>query len=288
MGRFVRLSNRKQSNILGLTVIYSLLSLGLVFMIFPYVWMILASFKIPSEIYHRFIPTQITLEHYQTVFSLGSTGSTHTFIKSIFNSLFVSSITTVSVVFFGALTGYALARLNFPGKTFLNNFVLFQMLFPVVLFLIPRFLLMLELGWINTYQGMMAPFMISAWAIFLFTQFFKTVPNALIDAARIDGCSELRIIFKIILPLSKSITMIIAIFTFMAMWDEFLWYLIVTKDYNLMPLSVLLGLYTRGEYSSYPGILTAGATLLTVPILALFFLFKKYFTEGITMSGIKG
>ena len=288
MGRSVRLSNRKQSNILGLTVIYSLLSLGLVFMIFPYVWMILASFKIPSEIYHRFIPTQITLEHYQTVFSLGSTGSTHTFIKSIFNSLFVSSITTVSVVFFGALTGYALARLNFPGKTFLNNFVLFQMLFPVVLFLIPRFLLMLELGWINTYQGMMAPFMISAWAIFLFTQFFKTVPNALIDAARIDGCSELRIIFKIILPLSKSVTMIIAIFTFMAMWDEFLWYLIVTKDYNLMPLSVLLGLYTRGEYSSYPGILTAGATLLTVPILALFFLFKKYFTEGITMSGLKG
>ena len=288
MGRFVRLSNRKQSNILGLTVIYSLLSLGLVFMIFPYVWMILASFKIPSEIYHRFIPTQITLEHYQTVFSLGSTGSTHTFIKSIFNSLFVSSITTVSVVFFGALTGYALARLNFPGKTFLNNFVLFQMLFPVVLFLIPRFLLILELGWINTYQGMMAPFMISAWAIFLFTQFFKTVPQTLIDAARIDGCSELRIIFKIILPLSKSITMIIAIFTFMAMWDEFLWYLIVTKDYNLMPLSVLLGLYTRGEYSSYPGILTAGATLLTVPILALFFLFKKYFTEGITMSGIKG
>ncbi len=273
---------------MGLTVIYSLLSLGLVFMIFPYVWMILASFKIPSEIYHRFIPTQITLEHYQTVFSLGSTGSTHTFIKSIFNSLFVSSITTASVVFFGALTGYALARLNFPGKTFLNNFVLFQMLFPVVLFLIPRFLLMLELGWINTYQGMMAPFMISAWAIFLFTQFFKTVPNALIDAARIDGCSELRIIFKIILPLSKSVTMIIAIFTFMAMWDEFLWYLIVTKDYNLMPLSVLLGLYTRGEYSSYPGILTAGATLLTVPILALFFLFKKYFTEGITMSGLKG
>jgi len=162
------------------------------------------------------------------------------------------------------------------------------MLFPVVLFLIPRFLLMLELGWINTYQGMMAPFMISAWAIFLFTQFFKTVPQELIDAARLDGCSELRIVFKIMLPLSKSVTIIVAIFTFMAMWDEFLWYLIVTKDYNLMPLSVLLGLYTRGEYSSYPGILTAGATLLTVPILALFFLFKKYFTEGITMSGIKG
>jgi len=87
--------------------------------------------------------------------------------------------------------------------------------------------------------------MISAWAIFLFTQFFKTVPQAQIDAARIDGCSELRIIFKIILPLSKSVTMIIAIFTFMAMWDEFLWYLIVTKDYNFMPPSVLLGVSLR-------------------------------------------
>ena len=288
MGRSGRMSNRKQLKILGLPVIYSLLSLGLIFMVFPYVWMFLASFKIPVEIYGRFLPTQITLEHYKTVFSLGSTGSTHTFIRSIFNSIFVSSITTASVVFFGAITGYALARLKFPGKTLLNNFVLFQMLFPAVLFMIPRFLLMLELGWINTYVGMMAPFMISSWAIFLFTKFFKTIPRDLIDAARIDGCSELRIIFKIVLPLSKSITMIIAIFTFMAMWDEFLWYLIVTKDYNLMPLSVLLGLYTRGEYSNYPGILTAGATLLTVPILALFFFFKKYFTEGITMSGIKG
>jgi multiple sugar transport system permease protein len=288
MGRSGRMSNRKQLKILGLPVIYSLLSLGLIFMVFPYVWMVLASFKIPAEIYHRFLPTQITLEHYQTVFSLGSTGSTHTFIRSIFNSIFVSSITTTSVVFFGAITGYALARLKFPGKTLLNNFVLFQMLFPAVLFMIPRFLLMLELGWINTYVGMMAPFMISSWAIFLFTKFFKTIPRDLIDAARIDGCSELMIIFKIMLPLSKSVTMIIAIFTFMAMWDEFLWYLIVTKDYNLMPLSVLLGLYTRGEYSNYPGILTAGATLLTVPILALFFFFKKYFTEGITMSGIKG
>ena len=280
--------NKKQSELSGLVIAYVFLGFGLIFMVFPYVWMVLASFKIPADIYHRFFPTQITVEHYQTIFSLGSTGSTHTFVRSIFNSLFVSSITTASVVFFGAITGYALARLKFPGKTLLNNFILFQMLFPVVLFLIPRFLLMLELGWINTYQGMMAPFMISSWAIFLFTQFFKTVPRDLIDAARIDGCSELRIVFKIVLPLSKSVTMIIAIFTFMAMWDEFLWYLIVTKDYNLMPLSVLLGLYTRGEYSNYPGILTAGATLLTVPILALFLLFKKFFTEGITMSGLKG
>lgn len=279
---------RKKSEVKGLVIVYILLSVGLIFMAFPYVWMVLASFKIPSEIYSRFFPTRFTLEHYKMVFSGGSTGLQNPFIKSIFNSLVVSTTATVSVVFFGAITGYALARLQFRGRNFLNHFILFQMLFPAILFLIPRFLLMLNLHSINTYQGMFLPFLMNAWAIFLFTQFFKAIPQELIDAARIDGCSELRIVFSIMVPLSKSVTAIVAIFTFMTMWDEFLWYLIVTKEYDLMPLSVLLGLFTKGEYSSYPGIQTAGATLLTLPILALFFLFRRYFSEGITMTGMKG
>lgn len=279
---------RKKSEVKGLVIIYVILSVGLIFMAFPYVWMVLASFKIPSEIYSRFFPTRFTLEHYKMVFAGGTSGLQNPFIKSIFNSLVVSTTATVSVVFFGAITGYALARLQFRGRNFLNHFILFQMLFPAILFLIPRFLLMLNLQSINTYQGMFLPFLMNAWAIFLFTQFFKAIPQELIDAARIDGCSELRIVFRIMVPLSKSVTAIVAIFTFMTMWDEFLWYLIVTKDYDLMPLSVLLGLFTKGEYSSYPGIQTAGATLLTLPILALFFLFRRYFSEGITMTGLKG
>ncbi len=279
---------RKKSEVKGQVIIYIILSVGLIFMAFPYVWMVLASFKIPSEIYSRFFPTRFTLEHYKMVFAGGTSGLQNPFIKSIFNSLVVSTTATVSVVFFGAITGYALARLQFRGRNFLNHFILFQMLFPAILFLIPRFLLMLNLQSINTYQGMFLPFLMNAWAIFLFTQFFKAIPQELIDAARIDGCSELRIVFSIMVPLSKSVTAIVAIFTFMTMWDEFLWYLIVTKDYDLMPLSVLLGLFTKGEYSSYPGIQTAGATLLTLPILALFFLFRRYFSEGITMTGLKG
>ena len=279
---------KKKSEVKGLVIIYILLSVGLIFMAFPYVWMVLASFKIPSEIYSRFFPTRFTLEHYKMVFAGGTSGLQKPFIKSIFNSLVVSTTATVSVVFFGAITGYALARLQFRGRNFLNHFILFQMLFPAILFLIPRFLLMLNLQSINTYQGMFLPFLMNAWAIFLFTQFFKAIPQELIDAARIDGCSELRIVFSIMVPLSKSVTAIVAIFTFMTMWDEFLWYLIVTKEYDLMPLSVLLGLFTKGEYSSYPGIQTAGATLLTLPILALFFLFRRYFSEGITMTGLKG
>ena len=286
MGRYTL--NRQDFRSYEKLLTYLLLSLGLIPMVFPYIWMVLASFKVPAEIFDRFIPTSLTLENYRMIFLMGSTGSANPFIRALANSLLVSSVTTLSVVIFGAITGYALARLRFKGRVLLNNFILFQMLFPVVLFLIPRFLLVTKLGWINTYQGMIAPFMMSAWAIFLFRQFFRTIPQELIDAARIDGCSELRIIFQVMLPLSKSVTIIVAVFTFMSMWDEFLWYLIVTKDYNLMPLSVLLGLFTKGEYSSYPGIQTAGATLLTIPILIIFFSFKKFFTEGIALSGIKG
>lgn len=279
---FTKSENQRQ------ILIFTLLSAGLIFMIFPYIWMVLASFKIPAEIYNRFFPSRLTLEHYKFVFTGDATGAKNPILKAIFNSLLVSSIATASVVFFGAITGYSLARLEFKGRRVVNYIILFQMLFPTVLLLIPRFLLVIKLRFVNTYQGMFLPFMMSAWATFLFTQFFKTTPQDLIDAARLDGCSEMKIVLRIMLPLSKSVTAIVAIFTFMAMWDEFLWYLIVTKDYNLMPLSVLLGLFTKGEYDAYPGIQTAGATLLTIPILALFFLFRKYFVEGISMTGMKG
>jgi multiple sugar transport system permease protein len=272
----------------GSAVTYLLLSGGLVLAVFPYVWMVLASFKEPVEIYTRFLPTRLTLEHYGFIFGGDAAGAQSPFLRSLFNSLMISSVATASVVFFGSITGYALAKLEFWGKTTLNRLILLQMLFPPILLLIPRFLLILKLRMVNTYEGMLLPFMMSAWGTFLFVQFFRNIPSDLLDAARIDGCSEPRIVFRIVLPLSRSVTAIVAIFTFMAMWDEFLWFLIVSKEYDLMPLSVLLGLFTRGEYEAYPGIQTAGATLLTVPILALFFLFRRYFTEGILLSGMKG
>ncbi len=268
-------------------LIYGPLVAGLLLIVFPYVWMILASFKPSEEIYRTFIPSRLTLDHYRTILLGHGAGAQNPFLKALINSLIVSSTTTVSVILFGAMAGYALAKLSFRGNQFFNQFILFQMLFPPVLFLISRFLIILKFKLVNTYAGMFLPFMMSAWSIFLFNQFFKTIPDDLLDAARLDGCSELTIVFKMMLPLSKSVTVIVAVFTFMAMWDEFLWYLVVNKNYNLMPLSVLLGLFTKGEYEAYPGIQTAGATLLTLPILILFFVFRKYFSEGIAMTGLK-
>ena len=268
-------------------LIYLVLTVGLFLSIFPYLWMVLSSFKVSSEIYTRFWPTKLTLSNYAFILK-GGTGQERNFVGSIFNSLIVSIIPTFSVVFFGMITAYALRRIKIWGYQFYENIVIYQMLFPQVLFLIPLFLMMRDWGQINNYSGMILRYLIDPWAIFIYIQFFKTIPESLLEAARIDGASEFQIITRIMLPLSTTTTAIVVLFTFMARWSEFLWPLIVNKDYDKMPLSVLLALFTKGEYQTYPGIQMAGATLLTLPIVLLFLAFKRYFEEGITFTGLKG
>lgn len=268
-------------------VVYLVLTIGLFFAIFPYIWMVLSSFKVSEEIYTRFLPTKLTLKNYVFIFK-GGTGQERNFILSILNSFIISIIPTISIIFFGVLTAYSFRRMKIWGYKIYENIIIYQMLFPGVLFLIPLFLLMRDWGQINTYTAMIIRYLIDPWAIFIYTQFFKTIPESLLESARIDGASEMQIIFRIILPLTKTTTAIVALFTFMARWSEFLWPLIVNKDYLKMPLSVLLALFTKGEYQTYPGIQMAGATLLTLPIIILFLAFRKHFEEGINFTGLKG
>ncbi|MFW5889530.1 MAG: carbohydrate ABC transporter permease [Bacillota bacterium] len=268
-------------------IIYLVLLIGLAFSLFPYIWMVLSSFKVSEEIYTQFIPTKLTLENYSFLFKGGS-GQERNFLYGIVNSLIVSVIPTISVIFFGVLTAYAFRRLKIFGYKIYENFIIYQMLFPGVLFLVPLFLLMRDWGLINTYTSMVLRYLIDPWAIFIYTQFFKTIPESLLESARIDGASEFQIIFKIMLPLSKTTTAIVALFTFMARWSDFLWPLIVNKEYGKMPLSVLLALFTKGGYQQYPGVQMAGATLLTLPIVIIFIVFRKYFAKGINFTGLKG
>ena len=268
-------------------LIYLVLTVGVLFWLLPFAWMLLSSFKPTAEIFTRLWPTHFTLEHYQLIFR-GGTALRRPFLRSVFNNLFVSAVETASIVVIGAVTGYALARLEFKGRNLLYNFVLYQMIFPGVLFLIPTFLLVLKLGLVNTYAGMIIRFLASATAVFLFAQFFKTIPSELLDAARIDGAGELTILWRIMIPLSGSVTAFVALFNFMARWDEFLWNLLVVRKYDLMTLPVLLATFTKGEYGGYPGAQMAGATVLVLPILILFLLFRRFFEEGIVTTGIKG
>ncbi len=268
-------------------LIYLVLTIGLFLAIFPYLWMVLSSFKVSGEIYTRFWPTKLTLGNYAFILK-GGTGQERNFTGSIANSLIISIIPTISVIFFGMITAYSLRRMKICGYRFFENLVVYQMLFPGVLFLIPLFLIMRDWGQINKHSGMILRYLIDPWAIFIYIQFFKTIPEALLEAARIDGASEFKIITRIMLPLSKTTTAIVTLFTFMARWSEFLWPLIVNKDYDKMPLSVLLALFTKGEYQTYPGVQMAGATLLTLPIVILFLVFRRHFEEGISFTGLKG
>jgi multiple sugar transport system permease protein len=281
-------ANKKQlrSNI-GQALIYLVLTVGVLFWLIPFAWMLFSSFKPTAEIFTRFWPTHFTLEHYQLI-AAGGTALKRPFVRSVFNNLLVSVVTTVAIVVIGAITGYALARVEFKGRRLLSNAILIQMIFPGVLFLIPTFLLVLSMGLFNTYAGMMIRFLASATAVFLFAQFFRTIPQELIDASRIDGAGELTILWRVMIPLAGGVTAFVALFNFMARWDEFLWNLIVVKDYNLMTLPVLLATFTKGEYGGYPGAQMAGATLLVMPILILFLLFRRFFEEGIVTTGLKG
>ena len=149
--------------------------------------------------------------------------------------------------------------------------------------LVPTFLLIRFMGLYNTYGAMILPKAVSAWAIFMYVSFFKTIPQEMIDAARVDGASELKIIFKIILPMSKSITTVIFLFLFMARWEELLWDLVVVSDYNMMTLNVLIATM-QGPYTQYPGALYAAATLLSFPLLVIFLVFSRNFSKGFGLT----
>jgi len=283
----VRVNRKRLRSNIGQALIYLVLTVGVLFWLIPFAWMLFSSFKPTTEIFTRFWPTHFTLEHYKLIVA-GGTALKRPFVRSVFNNLFVSIVTTTSIVVTGAITGYALARLEFKGRRLLSNAILYQMIFPGVLFLIPTFLLVLKMGLFNTYTGMMIRFLASATAVFLYAQFFRTIPRDLVDAARIDGAGELTILWRIMIPLAGSVTAFVFLFNFMARWDEFLWNLIVVKDYNLMTLPVLLATFTKGEYGGYPGAQMAGATVLVMPILILFVIFRRFFEEGIVTTGLKG
>jgi len=281
-------NHRRLLGNIGQALIYLVLTVGVCFWLIPFAWMFLASLKPTAEIFTRLWPTRFTLEHYELIFR-GGTALRRPFLRSVFNSFSVAATETAAIVAIGALTGYALGRLEFKGRDLLYNTILYQMIFPGILFLIPTFLLVMRLGLVNTYLGMVVRFLADATAVFLFAQFFRTIPRDLTDAARVDGAGELTILWRIVIPLSGSVTAFVALFNFQARWNEFLWNLIVARKYELMTLPVLLASFTH-EYGGgqYAGARMAGATVLTLPMLILFVLARRYFEEGVVTTGLKG
>ncbi|HCL99238.1 MAG TPA: carbohydrate ABC transporter permease [Fervidobacterium sp.] len=271
----------KKQEIGAYIITFLLIFLAIVW-IYPYIWLFISSFKPAEDIYTTFWPKSLTLDHYKFIFIMANRFE-RPFVRAFFNSLFISTTVTFSVIITSALVGYAISRIKFKAGRTLFNFTIWQMLFPGFMFMIPLFVLIRNFNWLNTYQALIVPSLTSAWGIFMFAQAFKTIPEDYVDAARMDGANDFWIIFRVMFPLAGSTASIVGLFTFIGIWDNFLWPLMVMKDYNKMPLSVLLASFNH-EYASYIGPILAGSVIQTIPMVVIFLLLRRYFLQGISMS----
>lgn len=261
-------------------VVYAIGITMLCIALYPYLYMVFNSLAPWDQVDKGFMPSEFTLRSYQWLIFGDKGVATKPWIKAFFNSLFVTLSSTLLMMLFGIMIAYALAKVNFKGRKKVDSFIMFQMFFPTMILLIPQFLVVKNMGIYNTYAAMIVPKAMSLWAVFLYTNFFKALPDEIIEAARIDGAGTYTIIRKVVLPMSRSITTIIFLFLFMERWVELLWDMIAVKNIQLQTINVLLA-QMFGPYQAYPGPMYAGTVILTMPILILFIVFRKNFTKGI-------
>lgn len=267
---------------IGQVVLVLVLLLGGLMMIFPFVWMISSSFKRPQDLYSlSLIPPVFTLNSYQTVIQDTA------YIRWFANSLIIATITTLSVAFFDSLAGYTLAKFKFPGAMIIFILILSTLMVPTEMLVIPWFMMSIEMGWTNSYWGVMFPGVISAFGVFLMRQFFKGVPNELIDAARIDGFNEFQIFWRIALPLVKPAVAALCIFTFLGNWNAYIWPLIVIRSEEMRTLPVGIAFFSSENQAAFD-LIMAAASLATVPVIIIFLVFQKHIIKGIALAGLKG
>ena len=265
-----------------LTLIWTVLLLGGVVMVTPIVFMVSGSFKYPHEIYDlRLIPLEPTLDNYIEI--LG----TSRFLTWFLNSIGIATITTLSVLFFDSLVGYALCKFRFRGRMVVFVAILSTLMIPTEMLVIPWYVMSRSFGWLNTYWGIMFPGLITAFGAFLMKQFFESVPDELLDAARIDGLNEFQVWWYVAMPLVTPALSALAIFTFLSNWTAFLWPLIVTNDRALFTLPVGLASFAGEVLTQWEMIMT-GASIATLPALLVFIVLQKYIVRGVVLSGLKG
>jgi len=265
-------------------VLYSVLVLYALITIIPFAWALSASFKPLAEIVgggNSFIPQQFTLANYQQIFS-----QEPLFGRWLFNSVVVAvSVTTLNLLF-NSMAGYALARLHFPGNKFWFFLILAVLMIPGQITLIPTFLILKNLGWLNSYQGLIVPNIINATFIFMMRQFFISFPKDLEEAAALDGLGHLETFFQIVLPLAKPAIAAQAIFVFMGAWNNFLSPLMILSDSTMFTLPLGLNIF-KGQYISYWNYIMAASMMFTLPALAIYAFFNRYFIQGVTFTGSK-
>ncbi len=264
---------------------YAFLGGVAVVVVMPYFWMISTSLKGTAEIF-TYPPTWIpSVWHFRNYIDAWNAAP---FGRYFFNSFFVAVTVTLGQLVTCSLAAYAFARMEFKGKNVAFALCLSTTMISEQVTLIPSYLLLKELGWLDTYLALTVPFLASGFGIFMLRQAFMTIPKDLEDAAKVDGCGRLRFLVQIILPLTKPVLASQALFAFMSNWNSYLWPLIVTTSKNLRTLQVGLRYFVGQEGSTQWGIFMAATVFVSVPVVLFYFLVQKSFVEGIAMTGIRG
>lgn len=264
--------------------VYVVLTGGLVVLVGPFLWMLLGSFRPDRELKAvppAWLPQDPTLDNYRTLFTELD------FPTYFLNTAVVALAVTAGNLAFCSMLGYALAKLDFPGRRVIFALVLGTLMIPGVVTFVPLFVLVSNLGLVNTYPGLIFPFLAGPFGVFLMRQFAQSLPDELIHAARVDGAGEWRIFTSVILPLCKPALATLGILTFLTSWNNFLWPLVVAQTEDRYTLPVALAIYAIGENKSDYGLLMAGSVVIVLPVLAVFLVLQRHFVRGIAMTGIK-
>jgi multiple sugar transport system permease protein len=278
---------------------YAILTAGGLLFVAPFVYMVSSSFQPISEIFSyppKWIPTNPTLENYTGFFSSG-----HQIGRWVINSTITTGAITVAQLFFSSLMAYTFAKRKFPGRDFLFFLLLATMMFPAQVTVIPNYIILKVIplfggndlagvgghGWLDSYWGIIVPNLVSAFGIFLLRQYMKSIPDELLDAARIDGAGHFRIYWKVVLPLCRPALAALAIFTFQFWWAAFFWPLIVVSSPQLYTLPLGLALFQEQNRTVW-NLIMAGSVVASLPLIVVFLLFQRQFVRGISVSGLKG
>ncbi len=264
--------------------IYSILIAAALFCLLPLIWMVSASLMRPGEssvFPPKFFPNKITFMQYQNLFSRLNIA------KYFLNSIIVSVGITAISLFFNSMAGFAFAKYRFAGKKNLFKLLLSFMIIPAQVTMLPLFLMLKYMGLINTYMAVIIPGMASVFGIFLIRQYLLAIPDSLIEAAKIDGASDLQIYFSLILPLAKPILITLAIFSFMGAWNDFLWPLISMTSDSMYTLPVALA-NLMGEHNQDTELMMAGSVVTIIPIVIVFLALQKHYIKGIMLGSVKG
>ena len=264
--------------------IYILLVIGIILLVGPFIWMVLGSIKTTGELRQvppTWLPENPTLANYAELFDRLS------FVRYFFNSAIVAIAVTAGNVIFCSMLGYALAKLTFPGKRVLFAIVLGTLMVPAIVTFMPLFVLVANLNLVNTHAGLILPFLVGAFGVFLMRQFIGGIPDELLDAARVDGAGEHYIFWRIVMPLCGPAIATLTILTFLGSWNSFLWPLVVASTEDMYTLPVAIALFATGQQETNVALLMAGSVVVILPVLIIFIFLQRYFTQGIAMTGIK-